>query len=57
MENLERAVKLGLKRFFDEYRLLRALEEADRRADSERCLKSLNQKSALAALDNFRSMK
>lgn len=34
--------------------LLRGLEAADRRADENNCRKSLNQKAALLALDDFR---
>jgi hypothetical protein len=36
--------------------LLRNLEAADRRADENNCRKSLNQKTALQALEDFRSL-
>lgn len=37
-----------------ELKLLRALEAANRRADPKNCPKSLNEKSALQALSDFR---
>ena len=44
----------AIRKIKQEIELLRALESADRKADPTNCIKSLNQRTALEHLDEFR---
>ena len=50
----ETQIRRGLATLLEELRLLRALELADRYADPVNCPKSINQKTCLRELDEFR---